>query len=177
MEKQKITNLAQALKTAIEMEIKGYNFYQEVAAKTKNALTRDIFNALSKDEALHRGAIEKYYCTIKEKKDLPPLTSIVSKAAKRDRSIFSKSFDVLTDSLSSESDIVDAYKTAMELERAGYEFYQNIFNSVEETELKDLFKFLLKEENEHYTLIQNTYEYLTRPQDTFDDEERPFFEG
>lgn len=177
MTETKITSLQEALRTAIEMEIKGYSFYQEIAGKTSNAITKNIFNTLAKDEVMHRNAIEQYYKSIEAEKELPALDSLISHQPQRNRSIFSKSFDELSASLSEDADIIEAYNAAMKLEKSGYDFYEKVLNATDVQEVKDLFAFLLKEENQHYTLLSNSYDYLTRPQDAFDDEERPFFEG
>ena len=174
---EKITDIQNALKTAIEMEIKGQVFYKEVAEKYEKGLTKDIFTGLAKDEITHKNAIEKYYSSIKDDKNLPSLKSILSAEPERDRTIFKKSFDELTSALDSGADLVAAYKTGMELEKTGYDYYEKVLGAVEDQKLKDLFQFLLKEENQHYTLLASTYDYLTRPQDAFDDEEKPIFEG
>ncbi|MBN1793978.1 MAG: ferritin family protein [Candidatus Omnitrophica bacterium] len=172
-----ITSIQEALKTAIDMEIKGCAFYKEVAGTYKDSLTKDIFDGLAADEVLHRKAIETYYNSIREHRGLPPLSSVLSGEPERDRSIFSRSFDELAGAIGAGTDVTEAYKTGMELEKTGYDYYEKILNTAKDREIKELFRFLLKEENQHYTLLARTYGYLTRPQDTFDDEEKPFFEG
>lgn len=49
------------LKTALEMEEKGFNFYEQTIKTCKNPLGTEIFTTLRNDELLHKDRIKAIY--------------------------------------------------------------------------------------------------------------------
>lgn len=76
-----------------------------------------------------------------------------------------------------ETDGLKAYEIAMKMENEGYAFYKKMFESSTDQDLKDLYKFLLDEEETHYELISSTYKYMKDPQSWFAENEEPIVEG
>ena len=56
-----IENVKDAIKTAIQMEKDGYNFYKKAAAQTSSKLGQSIFESLSQDELLHLDIFQKLF--------------------------------------------------------------------------------------------------------------------
>ena len=79
--------------------------------------------------------------------------------------------------VSPEADELAAYKVAMKMENDGYDFYKKTLESIKDPNVKELYKFLLFEEEKHFELVSNTYEYLKNPASWFAGEERPIVEG
>ena len=74
-------------------------------------------------------------------------------------------------------DDIEAHKTALELEKKSYEFYEKQYEQTDDPELKKFFKFLMEQENAHYQLIQNAYHYIQNPEHFFAEEEKWIVEG
>lgn len=170
--------LMEVLKTSIEMEEDGREFYIKAAKKSTVELTKRVFEALADDEIRHISAIKGYCETMTKKNATPQLCTVMPqhKDIKR-RIIFGKSESELLKRVSPAADELEAYKIAMEMENNGYKFYKKTLDSIRDSNAKDLYKFLLSEEEEHFELISSTYEYLKNPAAWFTEEERPIVEG
>jgi len=167
-----------ALIKSLEMEKAGFAFYMDTAKKTSNKGTAAIFKALAEDENRHIGAIKKYSDSASKNLNLPELSNAMPKHKDiKERVIFGKEFFRMLSSSVSGADQLKAYEAAMTLETEGYNFYKKAYNSIGDKNVKDLYKFLMGEENTHHKLISDTYEYLKNPQDLFFKNEKPIIEG
>ena len=78
--------------------------------------------------------------------------------------------------ISVESDIA-ALKYGMETERISRQLYVAGAEGTDDPNARTAYEFLVKQEEAHYELLQNTHDYLTKNETWWDSEERPFFEG
>lgn len=170
--------LIDALTTSIEMEEKGREFYMKVAEKATNEFGRKVFEALADDEIRHLVAIRECCETILKRDKTPQLCAIMpGHKSIRERIIFGKRESELLKKVSPDADELKAYEVAMQMENDGYNFYKNTLKDIKDPNAKELYNFLLKEEETHFELISNTYEYLKNPSAWFAKEERPIVEG
>jgi len=168
----------EALKISIEMERKGNKFYKSVAAKTKNELGKKVFSAMAKDEMEHIEAIKEFSKKLLKEKELPDIENLITrKHRKGDESIFKMPVKELKEKAGIDADDLKAYSIAMKMEKEGYEYYRECLQGATDEKVKKLFQFLIEEESMHYQLLQNTFQYLSHPQDWFAEQERPIFEG
>jgi len=58
---KEIGGLKEVLKTARELEGKGYKYYQDVSGKAGNHLTRNLFTVLAEQELSHMDRIKELY--------------------------------------------------------------------------------------------------------------------
>ncbi len=170
--------LMDALATSIEMEENGRQFYLKAAKKSVNEFGKRVFEALADDETRHIVAIKEYYETLSKKQKTPELSGVMPrhKSIKK-RVIFGRRESELLKKVTTEADELKAYKIAMDMENEGYNFYKKTLESITDANAKDLYKFLLSEEESHYELISSTYEYLKNPASWFAKEEKPIVEG
>jgi len=170
--------LIEALAASIQMEEEGREFYLKLAKKSTNQLGKKVFEALADDETRHIAAIKGYCENIAKKNKSPQLCAVMPKHKEvRNRIIFGKEESELLKKISLEADELKAYEVAMEMENNGYKFYKKTFESVTDPDVKDLYKFLLSEEEAHFELISSTYEYIKNPEGWFRDQEKPIVEG
>lgn len=166
------------MKKAIEMEINGQKFYLEMEGKTKNALAKKVFSSLAKDEQDHTNAIKKFSENILGNNDLPDMGTVITRDHKQgDESVFGVSPRQLGQKAGLEDSDIGGYRIAMQMERDGYNFYKECRDRASDEKIKKLFQFLIEEESAHYQALDESYEYLTHPDDWFAREERPIFEG
>ena len=170
--------LLEALNKALEMEEKGYDFYKETSEKTENNITKRTFDWLANNEILHIESIKKFYSSLREKGEFPPieLESINDKRAK-DLNIFSKSISELKEKVKPADDDKRACEFAMEFENNGYSYYKDMLKEAKDENLVNLLKFLLEEESKHYETVNNLHTYLTDSHNWFMYEEESFPQG
>ena len=69
-----------------------------------------------------------------------------------------------------------ALQMAMDFERRGYAFYQEQAEGASSPRAKAMWEYLAKAEDQHFTFLQKTHEYLsTNGVWYFDDQEFPIF--
>ncbi|MBW2984025.1 ferritin family protein [Candidatus Woesearchaeota archaeon] len=162
-------DLKEAFQTALDFEEKGHKIYEETSKKTENPIVARTFRYLAEQELNHIEEIKGY--TEKEKIELK---GDKLEDTKKFFSTTTEEFKVKTE-LS--DDDIEAHKTALELEKKSYEFYEKQFHQTDDEELKKFFKWLMEQENAHYHLIQNAYEYIQNPEHFFAEEEKWVVEG
>lgn len=173
-------SVLEAMKIALEMEKKGYRLYTEAAAKTNNRLGKATLEAIAAKEVDHIKTIENYCQQSAE--TLGEFKKNVREIKLRDkidyiRSILEKIGAQLEEKIRADADLVETYKVALELERESYNFYQSLREETDDSEVKEFLGFLMKEENNHYELLQETLQYLDHPGDWFREQERWIVEG
>ncbi len=166
--------LSQALKTALEMEKKGYDLYTKAAKKTSNLLGRSTLEAIAKKELDHMKAIEEFAC-----KNIKGAISAINPLSKKDyvKPIMAKLAKTLDKEITSDADLEKAYKAALELETNSYNFYKGLRDGSSDAKVKQFFEFLMGEENTHYELLEETLEYLNKPGNWYREQERWIVEG
>lgn len=70
-----------------------------------------------------------------------------------------------------------ALKTAIGIESEGYKFYEKSARETTDPIGKKMYEYLKGEENRHWELLQNTYEYLSDPSLWFAKEEHHIYDG
>jgi rubrerythrin len=175
-----MSNTTEALKIALEMERKGHAIYMAAAAQTENKLGRATLAAIAAKELDHIKAIQAF-CLLPEEK-AGQIGEQIEDIRYRDKkeyilSIMDNIRQKLEERISANHDLVEAYGVAMDLEKQSYDFYEKLFESAVNPSVKDFFKFLMGEENNHYVILQETLEYLDHPGDWFREQERWLVEG
>ncbi len=149
---------------ALDFERKGTVLYLELASKVKNPLGKNLFYALAKQEIDHAKRIEEFntageghvYLAGYEK------TNSIEEELK---SFFKRVKE------SSVKDNLDAYETAMQLEKESYGAYERFLKEAEDASERKLLEFLLSEEKNHMEAIANVYSYLSETSDWLERDE------
>ncbi|MCX5726353.1 MAG: ferritin family protein [Candidatus Saganbacteria bacterium] len=172
--------LIASLKIALEMERMGYDIYMNAAKKTKNKLGRETLEAIARKELDHMEAIKMFSRKLGGGSiDIESAIKAIGPMGKKAYIllIMEKLQSELDKKMKPDSDLEKAYEAAMGLEREAYDFYKKLAGEAGDKETKKFFEFLIKEENIHYELLQETLEYLNRPGDWFKEKERWVIEG
>ncbi|MBN1823498.1 MAG: ferritin family protein [Endomicrobiales bacterium] len=147
----------------LDFEANGCRMYLKLAARTRNLLGKKLFYSLAAEEIDHaRKADETFNAGETQKAPSLPAVEAVLKDffGKAVRSEFKKS-----------GESTEAYELAMEMERKGYEAYENFLKKAKTEKEKSFFKWILNEEKEHLSAIANVYYYLTGSGDWLQEEE------
>ncbi len=164
---KEIDGLKEVLKMALELEEKGYKYYNEVSGKASNPLTRNLFTVLAEQEVSHMDRIKQLYeeSSIQISQATVPSEEL-QKALKQVFNNFSKeqrdTWDI---------DIEDAYEYAMQLENDSSKMYGDFAKKSKNSVETEFFKSLENEENAHFSALQNVYNYLKHTKGWFESEE------
>jgi len=169
--------LAEALETSIEMEEEGRRFYLEAAKKLTNEFGKKVFEALADDETRHIAAIRKYCVVVAKKKSAKLCNVMPMHKGIAERILFGQNDAEILKKMPAEADDLKAYEIALDMENKGYAFYKKVLEGAKAEEAKELYRFLLLEEEAHQEMISNAYEYLKDPAAWFAKEEEPIVEG
>jgi rubrerythrin len=169
------------VKLSIELEKKGYAFYTATAAKTKNPLAASTLSSLADRERLHIERIMEFYLSLSGEKNLksdwlrgvevPPTRVQLLKP------ILIKLKRGLSQRIESEQEINEAYQIAEGLERDSFTLYDKISKESDDPTARKFYAALAQEEREHYSILDETLQYLNDPADWFKKEERWIVEG
>jgi rubrerythrin len=159
-----------ALEIAVKMENDAVEFYKKCAEKTGSAIGKKMFLSIADDEQYHAACAMD---VLKGKKFKPPATS-----PKQDmKSIYEQSKAELLQKASADASDIEALNIALKMEKEGYEFYKKSAEAATSAEEKALFECLASDEQEHFTIFQNTCSLLSDTSNWFMWEERVIYEG
>jgi rubrerythrin len=170
----------ESLNTAIKTEKDGRAFYQEAAKRSTNPMAKAVFRHLAEEERSHIDIIQAYYDQMKERGTCAGLEDLIKDApsVKEDlKNVFQKACQEFDQRVEIDADSLKAYETAMKLEGEAYDMYKRLQEHTEDCMARNLFQFMLEQENEHFAFLKETHDYLENPADWFVKEERPHFEG
>ncbi|MCE5184838.1 MAG: ferritin family protein [Planctomycetaceae bacterium] len=147
---------------AIQMEMEGQRYYEELAAKSPNPGIKHIMTMLAEDETKHRQTIEKIRlstCVMTETKILENTRNVFEQL--REQAVVPQ----LT------GDEESLYRHAMEIENESIAFYLDRADQVDTPEQKSLFERLAEEERKHHRLLAGLLEFVSRPKTWLEDAE------
>jgi len=142
---------------AINMEHDGEKYYLEQAEKNKGNGLSTVFLFLAKDEERHANIL------IKRLNKLP--------YELLDDNTLSKSKNIFRDISDFKSDIreipqqIELYRVALEMEKRSIELYKDFLTKAPDDLEKLLFEYLVKQEEDHYAIIEELVISINRPND------------
>jgi len=169
-----------AMKGAIKMERTGYKVYMDGAKRTKNILGKYTLEMIGKKELDHIKAIETFMKAIAAGGS-DPGRAISEIKPKGKADYYKPLMKELSKDLGAKAlkdpELEASYNAAMKLETRSYDLYKRLEGGSSNPEAKKFFQFLMKEENTHYEILQDTLRYLDNPADWFREQERWIVEG
>lgn len=145
------------LEFAINMEIEGRQYYLDQANKNQDNPLSKIFIILADSEKEHekllRKKMNKEEYTLKEDDSLNNV-----------KSVFHSLKDYEASDIRSTTQL-DVYRLAVDIEEKSIELYQDMLKEANNDKDRQLFEFLIKEENQHLILFDELVKMLTRPEE------------
>ncbi len=149
---------------AMQMEKDGEAFYRQIAAATKNAGLRKIFSTLADEEVVH-------YNTFKKLFESGDAKAVESNALAKAKNIFVEMQKAGDFDLAAETPQTEAYRQAMEAEKAAYTFYEQKAGEMTAGAEKKILQAFAREERRHYRLLEHVLEFVSRPDSWLEDAE------
>jgi len=150
--------ILQGLKTAIEAELTGYEFYKNAAKNTSDALGKETFSRMAEEEMGHFKYLRHQYKSVLEKGEYDLSKKLTKKSHKHAESpIFSKEFKKRIKESHFE---VSALTIGMKLELDAMNYYSLCAKNAEDEEVKKFFSELVEWEKDHYQAFDQTLQML-----------------
>ena len=159
-----------AIETAMKMEQEAVDFYTQCAGKTNNPVGKKMFLSIAEDEKYHIACAMNVQ---KGKAFAPPEATPLEDMKK----IFDRNKEDMLKQVPSTADELDAFRTAMKMEAESIAFYREASSRAATPEEKSFFDCLIKDEEEHFAIFQNTYSFLSDTGNWFMWEEHSIVEG
>ena len=151
-----------ALEVALNNEKREREFYLKNAKRTKNALGKKMFQQIGDDELEHYQRLKELSQKWTKKEKWPETVPLkVNQTVVKDILLdFLKKAD---EKSQSDTDDLEAVRTAIDFEAKGAKFYADLRDAVTNPREKEFFGLLATIENEHYLSLKDTEEYLIDP--------------
>ncbi len=142
-----------AVETAIRMETDAMKFYTDAARRTAHPFGRKMFQSFVQDERRHLEMLEAI---------LKGLDFEIREGEPREavKSIFETLRSEMMERIGATTDEVNALKIALNMEKEGFEFYRKAAAGTDDEKERALFERLSREEEQHYSILQNTHAFL-----------------
>lgn len=141
------------LDIAVKMETDAIAFYTEASRKIGNPAGKKMFQAVAGDEKRHLEMIR----TIMQ--GLAISHNEVS-AVKNIKTVFESMKAEMMSRVEATKDELEAFKIAMEMEKEGMEFYKKLYAAAKKDKERAFLEQLIQEEQKHYDIFSNTYQFL-----------------
>ena len=165
-----------ALKSAIQMEIDGKEFYRKASQESGNELGKKLLQSLAAEEDIHRQKFEEIYDAIRNKKAWPK-TDFQPDGGIRLRTIFARVTEAMGSDIKTPATELDAVQTAMGMENKTYDFYKSQSKDAAYDAEREFYEALAIQEREHHLILLDYYEYLKDPAGWFVSKEHPSLDG
>lgn len=159
-----------ALELAMKMEKDAIAFYTEAARKTKCPVGKKMFQTITEDERRHLEMVSQIIKGLNiTHKNVSPMKNV--------KTVFESMKDEMMKKVVATSDELEAFKIAMKMEKEGLEFYKKTLAGSKKEKERALLELLILEEQQHYNIFANTYQFLSDTGNWFMWEERGIVEG
>jgi len=170
----------QSLHTALKTEQDGRTFYLEAAERASNPLAASVFEHLADEELVHIEVIQKFYDELKSTGTCQEAESDLKAPdtpQTRLKNVFEKARQNMDREVTADTASLEAYEKAMEFEQKAYDMYKNLSSGSGDCVAGRLYEFMMEQENQHYVFLKETHDYLEKPGEWFQRQEKPLFEG
>jgi rubrerythrin len=159
-----------ALELALKMETDAIQFYTEAAKKTNYPAGKKMFLTITEDEKRHLQMISQIVKGLDvTPKDVSPLKNV--------KTVFDTMKAEMMQKVEATTDEMEAFKIATEMEKKGVELYKKTLAGAKHEKEKALLERLIREEEQHYAIFANTYQFLADTGNWFLWQERGIVEG
>jgi len=159
-----------AIEIARKMETDAIRFYTEAAGKTQYPVGKKMFETVVVDEKRHLAIVNKLLQGLEiHMEDVQPINNI--------KTVFETMKDKMMEKVQATADELEAFKIAMQMEKEGIDFYRKLLTEAKTEKEKTLFQKLIREEEQHFAIFENTYNFLMDTGNWFMWDEHSIVEG
>ncbi|PRR81696.1 ferritin-like domain-containing protein [Clostridium vincentii] len=145
------------LEFAIKMELDGEKYYNDQAKITTDSSLKTVFLILAKDENSHAKILQKRSNKLSYELENNETLS-------ETKNLFKGIKDFKSD-IKQLPNQLDLYRVALEKEKESITLYEKLLLESEDDESKEFFSYLLKQEKEHYEILDELVLQLNKSND------------
>lgn len=147
-------DLSEVLKTALEIEKKGQEFYLEASRRVSDVVISSILISLMHDEEAHARTIEQYYGALQRAQNWPPPEeSPLISSQERIAKVVAESGNIGPDAT-----FQNIYESARQLELRSRDFYRAERENADDPRVAKLLDFLTNMEAIHIEMLDSLLE-------------------
>ncbi len=165
-----------ALELALNNESKEKDFYLSHAERTNDALGKEMFKTLAKDEEEHYNRILALHKKLEDEGKWPETLPLDVKGTVVIDVLNTVIEKVKTDT-KADNDDLEAVKIAIEFETKGEAFYKGLKETVDNEQEKQFYGFLESIEREHRLSLEDTLAYFEDPVSWYQNMEKSGLDG
>lgn len=165
-----------ALKVALDNELREHEFYLNNARRTRNDMGRAMFQQIAGEELEHYERL-KQLSQAWEKSGKWPETVPLQVKQTLVRDILKDMVNNAAAAEKSDAGDLEALRTAIDFEAKGAAYYANLAAQLTDPREKAFFTMLADIEHEHYVSLKETEEYFTDPAGYYRRTERSGLDG
>lgn len=159
-----------ALRFAIEFENKSEEFYLKAKEKVKDDFAKKALDFIAADEEIHTRKIRAFNKALLKNKEFDLEKECRSDLPERLDSFIANVIDQEATKIDVDSNDLDVYDVAMDMEKRGYDAYRNAgADETEDPRVRTFFDFLARQEIVHFNLLQASKKYLEDPSYYFEE--------
>ncbi len=170
----------EALGLALKMEGDGRQFFLAARDRTSHPLAKKTFAYLADWELEHISIIQHFYASLRDKGQWTSTSHLDGKrgeAISTFRTLFRQAREHLDETVPADTDVLEAYRLAKEMEDKLIVFYQERANGAREQLARQFYGFMTEQEREHHLILDNSLRYLENPALFHAEEEDWMFDG
>jgi rubrerythrin len=145
------------LKFAIKMENDGEKYYLEQAKLYAGSSLSVVFENLAQDERNHAEILEN-------KLGNRSFNLVDNHTLEGAQNIFKNLKDINSE-IRDVPNQLDVYRAALNIEQDSIDLYKSFLEKTSDEVEKELFSFLVKQEEEHYSVLEELIKLVNRPND------------
>jgi rubrerythrin len=155
---KKIEDLLKGLKTAMEAELAGHEFYKNAARSTNDPMGKETFSRMADEEMGHFNYLRYQYKSILEKGDYDLSQRLDKKQHKHaDSPVFSEEIKKRIKDSHFE---VSALTIGMKLELDAIQYYRSCAKAAKNEHVREFYNELADWEEDHYAAFEGQLEAL-----------------
>ncbi len=145
---------------AMQLELDGEEFYQTLGDQVQPQGVKKIFLWLAADE-------RKHYEIFRRLKESEPVVEMeASQVLESARNLFEKVLVSEASRLDLQTNL-EAYQLAMKAEQESIDLYTRALEEQREPAVKQVLQQILVEERKHFTVLENIYDFVNKPNRSF----------
>jgi len=142
---------------AINMELDGEKYYKEQSEIAQDIYLKKIFLILAEDENSHAKLLQ-------HKSNNMSYELKGTETISETKNLFNEIKDFKNE-LKQNPDQLDLYRVALEKEKESIDLYEKLLSQSEDDKSINLFKFLIAQEKDHYTTLEELVSQLNKCND------------
>jgi rubrerythrin len=166
----------EGLKTAIQMEIDGQQFYLKAGQESSNEAGRKLLESLAAEEDIHHQKFEEVFKSISDQNAWPEIDYKADGGSSL-RTLFARAMEQTGEPAKATKSELDAVQTAVNMEGKTYDFYIAQSLSTPYPAARHFYDALAAQEREHQLILLDYQEYLKNPVGWFVSKEHPSLDG